>query len=165
MGQFRHKIPRAKPEGYISELSSVLLVNTYGVVWLTCTTAGIQIIIVLFAFTVFSFLQNHELLPSNFWQWILHTLGCSPANKPSITSCFSHLERSVEQVLAADPSACTAGTGRLLITTSMNNLKKSHQCQDHSQVINWIAHGQVQWVGNRLNKFHWALQHRYLPMF
>ena len=36
---------------------------------------------------------------------------------------FSHLEHSVEQVLAADLSAHTAGTGRLLIMMSMNNLK------------------------------------------
>ena len=36
---------------------------------------------------------------------------------------FSNLEHSVEQVLTVDLSAHTAGTGRLLITMSMNNLK------------------------------------------
>ena len=36
---------------------------------------------------------------------------------------FSHLECSVKQVLTADLSACSAGAGRLLTTTKMNNLK------------------------------------------
>ena len=36
---------------------------------------------------------------------------------------FSHLKHSVEQVLAVDPSAHIVDAGRLLITTSMNNLK------------------------------------------
>ena len=36
---------------------------------------------------------------------------------------FAHLEHSVEQVLTADLSARTADAGRLLIATSMNNLK------------------------------------------
>ena len=57
-------------------------------VWLACTTAGIQIVIVLFAFTVFSFLPNWCAPPSNFWQLIPHTVGWISTNKPSITSCF-----------------------------------------------------------------------------
>ena len=36
---------------------------------------------------------------------------------------LSHLECSVKQVLTADPSVHSAGAGRSLITTSMNNLK------------------------------------------
>ena len=34
-----------------------------GVVWLACTTAGIQIIVMLLAFTVFSFLPNRNIPP------------------------------------------------------------------------------------------------------
>ena len=85
-----------------------------GVVWLAnCTTAGIQIIIVLLIFTVFPFLPNWNTSPSNFWQRISHTVGCIPANKPSIASwllraltvLFSCLECSVKKVLTVDLSA------------------------------------------------------------
>ena len=55
---------------------------------MACTTAGIQIIIMPLAFTVFSFLPNWNVLPSTFWQWSSPTVGCIPANKPSIASCF-----------------------------------------------------------------------------
>ena len=58
-------------------------------VLLACTSAGIQITIVLLAFTVFSFLPNRSALPRNFWQQISHTVGCIPANKASIASCLS----------------------------------------------------------------------------
>ena len=77
---------------------------------------------------MFSFKNKPE---SNFWQRISHTVGCIPANKLSIASCFfarldrvlfSRLERSVEQVLTADLSARAFGTGRLLIARSMNNI-------------------------------------------
>ena len=44
--------------------------HRWGMVWLACTTAGILIIVVLFVFTVFSFLPNWNASPSNFWQWI-----------------------------------------------------------------------------------------------
>ena len=97
---------------------------------MACTTAGIQIIIVLLAFTVFSFAQTGMALPSNFWQRISPTFGCIPANKLSIASCvlraltalFSRLERSVEQVLMAALSAHVVGADRLLIVRSMNNI-------------------------------------------
>ena len=89
-----------------------------------CTTAGIQIIIiVLFTFTV----SKLELLvadPSYCWLY---------PSKQAIDNfmlfahlyrvLFSHLKHSVEQVLAVDPSAHIVDAGRLLITTSMNNLK------------------------------------------
>ena len=58
------------------------------VVWLACTTAGIQNIIMLLALTVFSFLPNRNASPSNFWKQIYHNVGCVPANKPLIISCF-----------------------------------------------------------------------------
>ena len=93
---------------------------------MACTTAGIQIIVMLLAFTMFSFAQTGMALPSNFWQQISSTFGCIPANKPSIASCvscalttlFSRLECSVEEVLMADLSARVVGTGRLLIVKS-----------------------------------------------
>ena len=61
----------------------------WGVVWLPCTTAGIQIIIVLF-FCLYCvlFLPNQNTLLSNFWQQIPHIVGCIPANKPLVASCF-----------------------------------------------------------------------------
>ena len=62
--------------------------HLWGVVWLACTTAGIQIIILLFAFMVFSFLPNRNTPPTNFWQRIPHTVGCIPANKLSSLRAF-----------------------------------------------------------------------------
>ena len=95
---------------------------------MVCTTAGIQIIVVLLVFTMFSLLPKRDVPPSNFWQRISCTIGCIPANKPSIASCFSHalivfyfLKWSVEQLLTADLSASAVGAGRLLIVRSMNN--------------------------------------------
>ena len=113
------------------ELSSVLLVNTHWGVWLACTTASIQIIIVLFVFTVFSFLPNgnapaEQLLaedPSYYWlypskQAIDHFM---------LFTCLYHVFFSptwnAQSSKSADPSACTVGAGILLIATSMNNLK------------------------------------------
>ena len=73
-------------------------------------------------------LPKWDVPPSNFWQWISRTVGCIPANKPSIASCFSHtlivfyfLKWSVKKLLTVDLSACAVGAGRLLIVRSMNN--------------------------------------------
>ena len=62
------------------ELSCVLLVNTYRrVVWLACTTTGIQIIVMLFAFTVFSLSTKPERSAEQLLAADL-SYGCIPAN-------------------------------------------------------------------------------------
>ena len=99
-------------------------------VLLACTSAGIQITIVLLAFTVFSFLPNRSALPRNFLQQVSHTVGCIPANKASIASClsrtltvfYSSAWNAQSSKLTADLSAHTVGAGRLLIVMSMNNI-------------------------------------------
>ena len=89
----------------------------------TCTTAGIQIIVVLLAFTVFSFAQTGMALPSNFWQRISPTFGCIPANKLLIVShALTALFSCMELHLTVDLPARVVGTGRLLIVWSMNNI-------------------------------------------
>ena len=101
--------------------------------WLDCfyTAAGIQIIVVLLAFTVFSFLTKLErcaeqLLaadPSYCWLYPSKQVVDRFVLFAYLDRVlFSHLERSVELVLTADLSACAVGTGRLLIARSMNNI-------------------------------------------
>ena len=87
--------------------------------------------IMLFAFIMFGcFLPNQNILLSNFWQQIPHTVGYIQANKPSFTSCLSGAftifysptwNTQYQQILAANHSARTVGAGGLLIATSMNN--------------------------------------------
>ena len=95
---------------------------------MACTIAGIQIIVVLLAFTVFSFLPNRNVPLSTFWQRILLLLVVSWQ-----TSCrllhafhasldrvlFSFLKHSVEDVLTVALSVCAVG---LLIARSINNI-------------------------------------------
>ena len=93
-----------------------------------------QIIIVLFAFTELSFLPNRNALTEQLLA-VDPSYCCLYSSKQAIDCfvllrasaplpCFfSHLERSVEQILAADLSAPTVGAGKLLIATSMDNLK------------------------------------------
>ena len=121
---------------FISELSSVFLVNTYGgwFDWIVSLQAYKLLLLLCFLPLVCSLLYQTRMLcraTSGNRSLILY-IGCIPANKPSIASCFlcafpmlysPHLEYSVEQVLEADPSASIAGAGRLLIAISMNNPK------------------------------------------
>ena len=129
-------------------------------VWLVCITAGIQIIIVLLTFTMFSLLPKWDAPPSNFWQWISHTVGCIPANKPSIASCFSHAltmfyspawnsqsskfwQRISLPVLLALADYWSRGVWIILQVPLTPGL---------SQVINWIALGGVWWVGQETSR-------------
>ena len=91
---------------------------------MACTTTGIQIIIVLFAFTIQLFPTKLEcsakqllVVSKQTSHRSLHAF-CTP-----LPCSISHLEGSVEQLLAADPYARTVGGDRLLIVTSMNNIK------------------------------------------
>ena len=98
---------------------------------MACTTAGIQIIVVLRAFTVFSFLPKPERSTE---QLLAADLSCSwlYPNKQAVDRfvlfapldhvLFSHLERSIGEDLTVDLSACAVGASRLLITKSMNNI-------------------------------------------
>ena len=113
------------------------------------------------------FSTKPELPPSNFWHAADPSYYWLYPSKQVVDHfmlfvrfycvLFSHLECSVEQVLAADLSAHTAGTGRLLITMT-NNLKSPTNTTMTARLLYWIAHGQVRWAGNRLNKFYWAIQ-------
>ena len=113
------------------------------------------IIVVLLAFTVFSFLPNWNTLPSNFWQWISRSVGCIPTNKPSIASCFScalsvfyspawNAQSSKFwqwlslPVLLALADYWSRGVWIILQVPLTPGL---------SQVINWIVLGGVWWVG------------------
>ena len=67
-------------------------------------------------YIVWLFLPNQNTTPSNFWQWIPRTFWLYPSKQAvdrfilfTQLWCvqFSHLERSVEPVLAADPSGHT----------------------------------------------------------
>ena len=116
---------------YIWTVECITHKHRWGAVWLVCTTAGIQIIIVLLAFTVFSFPTKPErsakqLVAADLsYCWLY---PCKQAVNRSVLfvrlDCvlFSCLEHSVEQVLTADLSARAVGTGRLLIARSMNNI-------------------------------------------
>ena len=121
---------------------------------MACVTAVIQIIM-LFAFTMFNcFLPNRNVLPSNFWQQIPHTVGCIQANKPSFTSCFSgtftifysptwntQLSKFWQQIALPILLALADYWSQQVW------IIKSYYCYDHSQlVIDWIAHGGVWWA-------------------
>ena len=130
-----------------------------------CTTAGIQIIVVLFAFTMFSFLQNRNSPLSNFWQWISHTVGCIPANKPAIASCF------LRALTVFYSSTCNAQLSMFWQRISLPALlvlvdfwlrevwilSQIPLTPGRSQVIIWITHRVFGW-DERLDKFHWAIQ-------
>ena len=60
-----------------------------GVVWLVCTIAGIQIIVVFVAFTMFSFLPKPERSAEQLLAADLPYCWLYPSNKPSIASWFS----------------------------------------------------------------------------
>ena len=73
--------------------------HRWGVVWLACTTAGIQIIVMFLTFTMFSFLPTGML---RFWQRISHMLAVSQQTSCRslhgflvLTVPFSRLECSV----------------------------------------------------------------------
>ena len=98
--------------------TNVLYVNTLGgVVWLVCTTAGIQIIVVLLAFTVFSFTTKLERSAEQLVAADLSYCWLYPS-KQAVDRfvlfahldrvLFSRFERSVEQVLTAGLSACAS---------------------------------------------------------
>ena len=98
---------------------------------MACTTAGIQIIVVLLASTVFSFMTKLECSTEQLLAADLSYCWLYPS-KQAVDRfvlfvrldhvLFSRLERSVEQVLTADLSARAVGAGRLLIARSMNNI-------------------------------------------
>ena len=105
--------------------------HVWGMVWLACTTVGIQIIIVVFALPCSLFYQTgtlHEKLlaadPSYCWLYpSKQAVDCFMLFVCLYHVLFFHLDCSIEQVLAVDPFVHTVGTGRLLIVMSMNNLK------------------------------------------
>ena len=144
-------IPEGKAQGiYTRTGKCITYKHQLGVVWLACTTAGIQIIIALLIFTVFPFLPNWNTPPSNFWQRISHTVGCIPANKPSIAHDFC------TPWLCCSP-AWNTQSRKFWQRTSLP-ITGPTIMPGQSQVINWIAHDRVQRVGYRLNKFHGAIQ-------
>ena len=65
------KLDSSSNQNYVlvKPLAKVFTCNTQMgcVVWLACTTADIQIIVVLLAFTVYSFLPNRNIPLSTFW--------------------------------------------------------------------------------------------------
>ena len=71
---------------------------------------------------------NRNAPLSNLWQRISHTVGCIPANKPSITLCFLRtLTVFYSPAWNAQSSKfwqqiSLVGAGRLLIVRSMNNI-------------------------------------------
>ena len=60
-----------------------------------------QIIIVLFAFTMFSFLPNENTLLSNFWQWIPYTcqLFTVVYNSPNLLTQHGLVQRRLVMLL------------------------------------------------------------------
>ena len=129
------------PEGkarriYVWTIECITRKHRWGVVWLVCTTAGIQIIVVLLAFIMFSLLPKRDAPPSNCWQQISHTVGCIPANNCQAVNrfvLFTRLDRvlfSIPEMVSRassdgatpDLSARAVGAGRLLIARSMNNI-------------------------------------------
>ena len=93
--------------------------------------AGIQIIVVLLTFTVFSFPTKLEhsakqLLATNLsYCWLYPsklTVDCFVLFTCLDCVLFPCLEYSVKQVVTADLSARAVGAGRLLIARSMNNI-------------------------------------------
>ena len=83
--------PEGEARGFISELLSVLLVNTDGGLfdWFVPLQAAYKLLSCFSPLLCSLFQPNWNAPPSNFWQRISHTVGCIPANKPSIVSCFS----------------------------------------------------------------------------
>ena len=147
------------PEGFISELSSVLLVNTDGG-WFDWFVP-LQAYKLLSCFSPLPcspFWPNRNALLSNFWQLIYHSkqaVDCIPANKPSIASCFSctltvfysptwNTQSSKFWQRISLPMLLALADYWLwgVWITSQVPLTPGQ-----SQVINWIAHRWVQWVG------------------
>ena len=140
---------------YIWTVKCITHKHQWGVVWLVCTTAGIQIIVVLLAFTVISFptkpeCSTEQLLAADLsYCWL-------PPCKQAIDRfmlfarldrvLFFRRERSVEQVLTADLSARAVGVADYW-SQGVWIISQVPLTPGQSQVINWIAHGGVRWVG------------------
>ena len=121
---------------------------------------------------MFSFLRNQNSPLSNFWQRISHIVGCIPANKPSITSCFLHA------LTVFYSPTCNAQLSMFWQRISLPPLlvladywlrevwilSQVPLTPGWSQVIIWITHRVVGW-DERLNKFHWAIQIPYIWKF
>ena len=119
------------------------------VVWLACTTAGIQIIIMLVAFTMFSFLPKPECSAEQLLAADLPYCWLYPSKQAvdrfMVFVClhcvlFSWLKRSVKQVLTADLSARTVDAGRSVGVWITSQVPLT---PGQNQVINWIAHDRV----------------------
>ena len=111
-------------------------------------------IVVLLAFTKFSFLPNWNVLLSTFWQRITPTVGCISANKPSIASCLDHvlfscLERSVEEVLTVPVLLALADYWSQGVWIIPQVPLMPGQSQ-------WIAHGGVWWMEQGTEKISWG---------
>ena len=128
-----------------------------GVVWLACTTAGIQNYYCAFHLYCSLFYQNGMLCRATSSSRSPILLVVSQQTS-SWSLLFSHLECSVEQVLAADPSSPYCWT---LADYWLWRVWIISKCHGHIQVINWIAHAGVGGYGEGLNKFHG--QYRYSP--
>ena len=140
----------------LSELLSVLLVNTNG--------GWFDWFVPLLAYKLLScfsplpwslFRPNRNAPPNNFWQQISHTVSCIPANKSSITLCFSraltvfysppwNVQSSKFWQRISLPVLLALADYWLLGVWIISQVPVT---PGQSQVINWIAHGGVRWMG------------------
>ena len=121
--------PEGKARGiYIWTVEYITHKHRWGVVWVACTTAGIQIIVMLLAFTCSLLYQTgmfHRALSGSgalLYCWLYPTkqaVNCFMLFARLDHVLFSHLEHSVKEVLIVALSARAVG---LLIVRIMNNI-------------------------------------------
>ena len=157
--------PEGKARGiYIWTVLCIIYKHRLGVVWLACTTAGIQNIIMLLFYQTEMLRRATSgsrsiimlVVSQQTSRWSFHAF-CAPwpcsILPPGTLSRASSDSRS---------SARTVGAGRLLIVLSMNNITGPTNARtEPSCKLNCTQQGEV--GGYRLNKFHGATQ--YSPLF
>ena len=120
-----------KPEGFISELSSVLLVNTDGgwfdwLVLLQAYKLSLCFSLLPCSLIYQTRMLHEQLLAADLsYCWLFlskQAVNCFMLFTILDRVLFSCLKCSVEQVPAADVSASTVDASRLLIGRSMNNI-------------------------------------------
>ena len=91
--------------------------------------------------------SNWNTPPSNFWQQISHTVGCIPASKQAVDRfmLFVRLAQSSKFWQWISLPVLLALADYWLVGVRITSQVPLTWGQ--SQVINWIAHRGVQWVG------------------